>query len=298
MHGASVRRTEYAEPLRHFVTQTFRAQDLPVPNFYSGFWGDVLGESHQLWDWVNQDLETFRWHHPHIDTEDILHYYNRRKQFVTEFFSDIFNYLNPRTGQEVRKVIALQLLNFIKSLPEERDIHIVAHSLSSVILWDILFSDQFRAGDPAFYIRDAIKGLSPPSRHRKVILRSITTLGSPLLFFNRLLDIQPEQLKQFASRYRKQPLRWVNIVHASDVFAYPIRASLDIDSNCPVYVRDKYLGDRNFLKKRLKKRMGDVTMALGLVSDHSGYWKHPKVSRLATANLLGDCNAIDTTSPF
>lgn len=303
MHGASVRHITYADPLRDFLIQQFSFQDLPLPEFYPCFWGDALGSNTQLWDWVQQDLAAFRWEHPQVDVEDIFHYPKRREQLVSGFFSDIFTYLNAQRGREVRKAIASQFLTWLQSVPFEEDLHIVAHSLSSVILWDILFSDQFAPGDPAFYIRDVIKGLSGPGSGRKVKLRSITTLGSPLLFFNHLLDIEPAKLQTFASRYLKEPLRWVNIIHASDVFAYPIRSSfmstndgLDISGleQTGLYLQDHYLGDRNFLKRNA----GDLALALSVVTDHSRYWRSRRVGNLVLANLTGDYTTLSMVAPI
>jgi len=244
-----------------------------------------------MWDWVQQDLEAFRWDHPQVDLDDIFHYRQRRQQLITGFFSDIFTYLNSKKGREVRKVIAVQFLNFLTSSATfDDDLHIVAHSLGAVILWDILFSDKYDASDPAYYIRHAIRGLNPSGKG-KVALRSITTMGSPLLFFNQWLDVDDEHLKKFARQYVGKPLRWINIINASDVFAYPIRASLEIEED-NLYVRDQYLGDRNFLKKGL----GDVTMALGLVSDHSSYWRSGRAAQLVAANLLEDYVTLENVS--
>jgi hypothetical protein len=291
MHGASVRRVEYADPLRSRLIETFSERGTALPEFYSCFWGDALGNTHEVWDWVQQDLEAFKWDHPQIDIDDVFHYRQRREQLISGFFNDIFYYLNSKQGREVRRIIAVQLLNFLKDSPLDEDLHIVAHSLGSVILWDILFSETFAPNDPAFYIRNVIKGLSGPGAGRKVKLRSITTLGSPLLFFNRVLDIDIQRLKQFASRYTGDPLRWINIIHASDVFAYPIRASLELEDSS-LYLQDKYLGERNFLKKS----MGDVAMALGLVNDHSHYWSSSRVARLVTANLLEDYSLLEQSN--
>lgn len=290
MHGASVRRVEYADPLRSRLINAFSSQGIPVPEFYSSFWGDFLGDTNQLWDWVQQDLEAFRWEQPQIDLDDVFHYRQRRQQLITGFFSDIFTYLNSRKGREVRKTIAVQFLNFLTGAPFEEDLHIVAHSLGAVILWDILFSEKYEPTDPAHYIRHAIKGLSSSGKG-KVTLRSITTMGSPLLFFNQWLDVDDENLKKFARQYVAQPLRWVNIINASDVFAYPIKASLDLEDES-LYVRDTYLGDRNLLKKGL----GDVAMALGLTADHSSYWRSGRVAQLVTANLLGDLSSLESGS--
>lgn len=291
MHGASVRKVEYADLLRSRLIDEFTDRGLPTPEFYSSFWGDALGNTSELWDWVQQDLEAFKWDHPQIDIDDVFHYRQRREQLISGFFNDIFNYLNSKQGRDVRRIMAVQLLNFLAEAPFEEDLHIVAHSLGCVILWDILFSDKLDSNDPAYYIRHVIKGLSRAGSGRKVKLRSVTTMGSPLLFFNRLLDIDSEQIQQFASRYTGAPLRWINIIHASDIFAYPVRASLEID-DATLYLRDQYLGERNFLKKNI----GDVAMALGLVSDHSRYWSSQRVARLVAANLLGEVERLEQTS--
>ncbi|MDX2230759.1 MAG: hypothetical protein NW220_14055 [Leptolyngbyaceae cyanobacterium bins.349] len=290
LHGASVRRPEYADPLRSRLIMAFTERDLPLPEFYSSYWGDTLGNTDEIWNFVQQDLETFKLDHPIVDVDDIFHYRQRREQLISGFFNDIFKYLNTQSGKEIRRAIALQFLNFLADNPFEDDLHIVVHSLSAVILWDILFSQDYDAGDASTYIRSAIKGLSPASEGRKVKLRSITTLGCPLLIFKDLVKVNATPLKQFANRYLETPLRWINVIHASDVFAYPLRSTFDVDDST-LFLRDHYLGERNFLKKSL----GDVTMALGLVTDHSQYWRSNRVSQLVLANWLGE---IDTLSNY
>ncbi|MBW4693705.1 MAG: hypothetical protein KME27_18325 [Lyngbya sp. HA4199-MV5] len=291
MHGASVRESGYADPLRSRIISDFLDQGLSSPEFYSSFWGDALGRTDELWGLIQQDLEAFKWEHPQIDLDDVFHYRQRREQLITGFFNDIFSYLNSQQGREVRRLIAVQLLSFLTDTPFEEDLHIVAHSLGSVILWDILFSESFDDTDPAFYIRHAIKGLSGRSEGRKVKLRSVTTFGSPIMIFSQFLRINGDRLKAFASRYTAEPLRWVNVIHASDVFAYPIRASLELEDST-LYFQDHYLGDRSFLKKQL----GDVTMALGLVADHSQYWRSSRAARVAIANLLDDRATLEQVS--
>lgn len=293
MHGASVRQPGYADPLRTRLIETFTQRSLPVPEFYSSYWGDVLGDTHEIWDFVQQDLETFKWDYPTTDIDDVFHYRQRREQLITGFFHDIFKYLSPQQGKDIRRAIALQFLNFLTETPFEEDLHIVVHSLSSVILWDLLFSEKYGSSDPAYYVRSAIKGLTGASQGRKVKLRSITTLGCPLLIFKELIHLDAQPLSQFANRYTGTPLRWVNVIHASDVFAYPLRASLNVDAS-PLFFRDHYLGERNIFKKNI----GDVAMALGLVSEHSRYWRSLRVSQLVAANLLGDVEALSLNSPI
>ncbi len=293
MHGASVRQPGYADPLRTRIISEFTSRDVVIPEFYSSFWGDVLGDTNEIWDFVQQDLEAFKWDNPGVDLDDVFHYRQRREQLINGFFHDIFKYLSTAAGKEIRRAVAMQFLNFLTDNPLEEDLHIVVHSLSSVILWDLLFSEAYGASDPASYVRNAIKGLSGPSEGHKVKLRSITTLGCPLLIFRQLMNANTQTLKQFANRYTGNPLRWINIIHASDVFAYPLRASLNLEDS-DFFFRDHYLGERNFLKKSI----GDVAMALGLVMDHSRYWRSVRVSKLVMANLFGDYETLATNSPI
>lgn len=65
-------------------------------------------------------------------------------------------------------------------------------------------------------------------------------MGSPLLFFNRTLGITPEKLKIFAQRYVKNTLRWINIINAGGIFAYPLASSLNLYDNY-IFFQDKYL---------------------------------------------------------
>lgn len=293
MHGASVRQPGYADPLRGRLIEAFTNRDLPLPEFYSSYWGEALGSTTEIWDYVQQDLEAFQWENPTTDLEDIFHYRQRREQLITGFFHDIFKYLSTEQGKAIRRTVAIQFLNFLTDNPLEDDLHIVTHSLSSVILWDILFSSNYTEADPAHYIRRAIKGLSTAGTGHKVKLRSITTLGCPLLIFKQLIALDAKPLNQFAMRYSGAPLRWINIIHASDVFAYPLRASLGLEDS-RLFYRDHYLGERNFLKKSI----ADVTMALGLVTDHSRYWRSLRVSKLVLANLIGDYDTLSANSPI
>lgn len=293
LHGASVRQPTYADSLRTRLIEALTNRDRPIPEFYSSFWGDALGSTNDIWDFVQQDLEAFKWDNPMVDVDDIFHYRQRREQLISGFFNDIFKYLNTQSGKEIRRTIALQFLNFLTDNPFEEELHIIVHSLSSVILWDILFSSDYDSSDPATYIRSAIQGLSRSSEGRKVKLRSITTLGCPLLIFKDLVKVEETPLKQFASRCIGTPLRWINVINASDVFAYPLRSTFNVEDSV-LFFRDHYLGDRNFFKKNL----ADVTMALGLMTDHSQYWRSNRVSQLVLANLLGDTATLSANSPI
>jgi hypothetical protein len=108
-----------------------------------------------------------------------------------------------------------------------------------------------------------------------------------------MMNVQAQPLKDFGSTYSGSLLRWINVIHASDIFAYPLRSSLDLDDT-NLFFRDRYLGEHNFLKKSI----GDVAMALGLISDHTSYWRSSRVSKLVMANLIGDYDQLSSNSPI
>ena len=120
------------------------------------------------------------------------------------------------------------------------------------------------------------------------------------LLFNPMLGINSKTLKLFATRYTGRPLGWVNIIHASDVLAYPIRASFNINLKDRIFLRDKFIASHNLWKKVAQPLGGlaGLSMAKGLESAHKSYWSRSRVARLVTANILGDHESIDSANPF
>ena len=206
--------------------------------------------------------------------------------------------MNPDKGREIRKTIAQQLYNFIKENPNDSELHIVAHSLGTVILWDILFSDRFSAKDPALSIRAMIRELENQTdvklKHQ-VNLSSITLMGSPILLINMMLDVRPEKVNQFAHSYASEhPLRWLNLIHASDLIAYPLKASLHLAENSCLKFTDEYLLEDVNLAEKTARSLGqtDLAMVLGSSDAHSNYWNCPQTARLITNNILNQQKAI------
>ena len=318
IHGVATRTVQYADDLKVLLREEFTTRGEPIPQFHSSFWGDVLSDVGKIWNGINQDLQTLKTEDPSVDIGEIFRYQQFRQGLLSEFVGDAFTYLNPERGAKIRELIADHLYDFIRLNPEASDIHIVAHSLGSVILWDILFSDRFNDNDPAFKIRQIIKGLSHSSETRKVVLRSITTIGSPILFFNTMLGVTPEMLKTFFNKYQQQPLRWMNIIHASDIIAYPLRSSFNIEPCCNFFFKDIYLQTdannaektvRNFTKSTEKfiQAVGQLNAAIpaaisqapiiaGAGDAHIGYWNCPKTAGLIASNILGNSHQSSTNS--
>lgn len=306
IHGVATRDAQYAEPLRAFIRQEFNNKGI-FPHFHSSFWGNFLGDRDKMWNNIEQDLQELSQESPQADLEDNFRYRKFRDGFLSQFVGDFLAYLNPQRGIAIRKVIAQDLYHFLHDNPEEKELHIIAHSLGSVILWDVLFSERFSPNDPAFEIRAMINRLNQPNAAR--LLKSISTMGSPILFLNTMLDVKPEQVKQFVAGYQEEPLRWVNIIHASDIIAYPLRASLKLNSSVNLDFKDKFIdNDANSIERNLNnfaKSDNKIVQAIGVVNPlineavayapmlvgaadaHTGYWNCRQTASLITANILG-----------
>ncbi len=121
-------------------------------------------------------------------------------------------------------------------------------------------------------------------------------MGSPILFFNLMLDVNLSQIKKLKDQ--ENPIRWINIIHSSDIIAYPLQASLDTKSLPNLFFRDKYIwADANGLE-RGARTMGQAqaAMAVGLTDGHAYYWNSRGTARLISANLVGDYTALDSAT--
>ncbi len=289
IHGVATPTIQYAEELQLLVREEFLKRGELLPHFYSSFWADVLSDVGKMWNWIHQDLQEIKKQNPNVDIQDIFRYQKFREGFLSKFVGDFFTYLNPERGAQIRKLIAQQLYDFLKKNPNENDLHIIAHSLGTVILWDVLFSERFSHKDPAFYIRSMIHGLSDANAPRKVYLKSITTMASPILFMNTMLDVRCEKIKEFANTYHKEALRWINLIHSSDIIAYPLKASLNLNSSVNLSFKDEYIStDANLAEKAARTVNENAALALGVADAHDWYLHCHKTARLITDNIIGE----------
>jgi len=180
---------------------------------------------------------------------------NMRSGVLLEFAGDIALYMSRYFGARVAdkmKDDALKLLGNPTTLnPDSGDrLHIVAHSLGTVILFDILFSARWdQEGIPGYdsvkAIREAIYGVEPDWA-KGIRLASISTMGSPLGLFS-LMDVNKStvekkndkneivnthditpRLQQLLERLSTKMegegrrLPWLNFAHPGDPLAAPL----------------------------------------------------------------------------
>ncbi|WP_413172461.1 hypothetical protein [Anabaena azotica] len=298
IHGVAEYQVKFAEPLKTLIQKEFSQRRQKLPHFHSGFYADIINNKGKIWNLIHEDLEKFKKENPYINTEDILRGQELRQGFISDFVGDAFTYLNHEKGAKIRKSITEHLEDFIKNHSQETELHIIAHSMGTVILWDMLFSDKFEPSDAALKFRSLI--------NERVKLKSITTMGSPIILFNMLLDIQSEQVK-LRCKSQKYPLKWLNIIHSSDMIAYPISSSLEIKADSNLSVTDKFIVDNaNNLESSVRqimnlpaiKTLSDITsinkvldlgaVAAGAADAHIGYWNCLQTAKLITEHILDD----------
>ncbi len=295
IHGVATKNADYSKQLQNLLREEFLKRDCPLPHFYAGFWGNVLKQTGQIWNWIHQDLQNLKKSYPQVNPKDIFRYQEFREDFISEFFGDVLTYFHTAKGLDIRDSIADQLYKFLKHHPVDQELHLVTHSLGTVILWDVLFSDRFESDDPAYTIRSLILSNSE-SDNSQPLLKSITTMGSPILFFNMMIDVQPSKIRDFVEQFHVNPLRWLNILHSSDIIAYPLESAIRATNTPNLFFRDKYIwADANPAERTARTLgQGQAAMAIAVADAHCSYWNSEGTTRLIASNIIGDCDAIDS----
>ncbi len=297
IHGVATRNAKYADNLKFSLQKSLRNQLDTSIFFYSSFWGNVLRPGvDRMWNSIDKDLNRIKQKYPKSVPEDIFRYQKFRQGILSDFLGDFFTYLNTERGASIRQIIAGHLEEFLKHYSEETELHIIAHSLGTVILWELLFSEEFSTNDSAFRVRAMIKGLSDNPKEHQVKLKSITTMGSPILFFNSVLGRNSLKVTSLARQYSEQPLRWMNLIHSSDIIAYPLRSSLNCDEDEHLFVRDRYIWENSNLKEKGLLKIGNesAALALGVADAHSCYWTNERATELIQLNILGDISVMES----
>lgn len=295
IHGVATRDIKYSNALIDGIKKEFSQADQKLPYFYASFWGHVLNDFNKIWNSIDEDLSSLEKRVPGVNTKDAFRYRQFREGLISEFAGDMFTYMNEHQGREVRRLIADQLHKFIEKHPEEEEIHIISHSLGTVILWDILFSEKFKEDDPAHTIRGLISKSKSENKLGKASLSSITTMGSPILFFNAMLGIDAHDIERKIQTYTTREISWLNVVHASDVIAYPLGASLNIDNDSQLIFRDQFVGkDANLLEIAARKiGQQEVALIASTVDAHNSYWKLFEVAQSISNQIISQIKLSD-----
>jgi hypothetical protein len=169
---------------------------------------------------------------------------------IVRFAGDASLYLSRYVGGQVADIVAKELATVRDASPDDR-LHLVTHSLGTVILFDLLFSARWdqpgiNGFDSVMAIRDSIYGAKGNSTDPKqgIRLGSIFTMGSPLGIFSLMdvnlaaedaknaqgdvistHDITPrleQLLDNLHQELKGNKLPWRNFAHPGDPIACPL----------------------------------------------------------------------------
>lgn len=304
IHGTNVRDKEYATDLINMIQQTTPIEPLVV------YWGDMSEqEERKLRDgYVASNIWKKVW------------FQDTREHLMIRFVGDAALYLSRYIGAQVVKRVAKQVVP-LKDCPTGDRLHLVTHSLGTVILFDLLFSSRWDDNNDVTAIRDVIYGVGPHPE-KGIRLGSITTMGSPIGIFSLMdvaspavdansnphnaistHDITPSlvQLLQHLSQVLDgRPVPWRNFVHPGDPIASPLEAIIPNmvevnEKKKSIDIRDRLVPlakvGRDPLSAVLSDLLGGIFSKtaipiLNTGNAHNSYWLSPFVAR-EIAQLMG-----------
>ncbi len=299
IHGVNVRSDGYADGLISHIEPSIHIDPLVV------YWGDTSKKEE---DELRAGYETAAiWNK--------LWFRGIRGHLLLQFTGDAALYLSRAIGAEVVALVAEQVAKIKESTAEDR-LHLVAHSLGSVILFDLLFSSRWDANDDVMAIRDKVYGTAGKNRgpEEGIRLGSITTMGSPIGIFSLMNvdtsthDITPkleDLLKYLHQALGGRKLPWRNFVHPGDPVASPLEKivpSMVDGAGAYIDISDIPIPLARALKDPLPEVLldrigwlfrGTTVSILDGGKAHTSYWRNPRVAE-GIAQLIQQARASNT----
>ncbi|QLE54348.1 hypothetical protein [Nostoc sp. TCL26-01] len=238
-----------------------------------------------------------------------------RSQQMLEFIGDAALYVSRYKAAEVVEILTKQAMAGLKDYnPQEDRVHLVSHSLGTIILFDVLFASRWDEEGILGYeavkeTRNTIFGIEPTSKEG-VRLTSIHTMGSPVALFYLMdvddttkerktlqgknintHDITP-RLEIFLDNLHRElgekKLPWSNFIHPGDPIAYPLCTLLPqlVDG------RRKYIDIQDIVTQNyswlyfIGSLFRRTPIALIQGGDaHNSYWSNPEVAKKIAETL-------------
>jgi hypothetical protein len=237
-----------------------------------------------------------------------------RSNQIIQFAGDAALYISRFIGAKVVAELKEKALTELQNFKPEDQLHLVAHSWGTVILFDILFAERWDSPDaPGHHdvmeIRNAIFGIEGEkgTAEQGIKLASINTMGSPIGIFSLTAvsqygDIHPNKLSthditprlqdllESLSKARQgKQLPWRNFIHRGDPIASPLKELL-IDL---VDQQQKYLEFQDILTRPVS--LGDFLFfpvsqtfyaLLNGGSAHGSYWYSDQVAKDISQSIM------------
>lgn len=235
-----------------------------------------------------------------------------RENFLLQIIGDIALYISPTVSAHIVARLHQALKRLPRDLREGGRLHLVSHSLGTIILFDILFASRWDNKDVPGYdtimqLRETLYGLGDHCTE-SIHIASIHTMGSPIALFSLLNmhrhamqqetgpdtmmdhahDIGPrlQQFLQHLSRDRKgKPLPWWNFAHPGDPLASPLAQivpHLVDQERCYLNVHDMITSSHDLQDWLITRFRQSPAALIHSKAAHHSYWDSQKVaSRIA-----------------
>ena len=176
-----------------------------------------------------------------------------RETILLQIIGDIALYVNPYVAARIVKRLrqaVLKLQEWEQEQQEQGRLHLVSHSLGTIILFDALFASRWESEDMPGYnciteLRDAFCGAGTRPEEG-IQVASIHTMGSPIPLFSLLNMYNRQQeneagqhtdsheigpklqvfLQHLARNRGGKRIPWWNYAHPGDPLAYPLEELL------------------------------------------------------------------------
>jgi hypothetical protein len=176
-----------------------------------------------------------------------------RETILLQIIGDIALYVNPYVAARIVERLHQAVVKLQRREQEQQEqgrLHLVSHSLGTIILFDALFACRWESEDMPGYncikeLRDAFCGAGTKPEEG-IQVASIHTMGSPIPLFS-LLEMHSRQQDNEAGQYKNSQeigpklqvflqhlaqsrggkrLPWWNYAHPGDPLAYPLEELL------------------------------------------------------------------------
>ncbi len=218
-----------------------------------------------------------------------------RVKEVLEFAGDAALYLSRHVGAQVVQRFQQMALPALQGAQPGDRLHLVTHSMGTVILFDLLFAarwDDPKLDDDAStrqtrqtiqQLREALFGLGQ-TPGKGLPIASVHTLGSPIALFSLLSmtsesthDLTQDLRGMLQNLYRQRGMKslpWYNYMHPGDPIAYPLQGLMpQLLGNAQLYV---HLRDVITEHRGLPITAGRLPLLWG-GDAHGSYWKSDTV---------------------
>jgi hypothetical protein len=254
LHGVNVRELpdcpddlsfpRYADHLFELISNSLKTEARPCAvEKIALYYGDVnMHEEQSLLTLFQRSPEWERFWFRHA-----------RETILLQIIGDIALYVNPYVAAEIVERLRQALVKLHRrerARDEPVRLHLVSHSLGTIILFDALFASRWESEEMPGYtciseLRDAVCGAGT-APDEGIQMASIHTMGSPIPLFS-LLDMYGRHqengtgpqtntheigpklrifLQHLAHNRGGKRLPWWNYVHPGDPLAYPLEELL------------------------------------------------------------------------